>query len=313
MAIVYLSILDFALLFQCIPPILPFIASEFRLTNTQSGLLMGLFALPGLFISLFGGFLSDRYSMKSSGAGCFLLMIGGTLFLILGKEISVLWAGRIIAGIGAFILSIFLPKILSQWFKEKELGLAMGIFNTGVPLGSVISFGLFGRMASLWGWRTPILFAGLFSLMTALLFLTFYRIPALQATRQNPGLRIRRSLRQMGSPVWWVGLSWLFFNAGFVSFATFAPDYFMRRGYSLSQSDVLIGIPLLGSLILSTPAGYLIDRFRHQGWFIGLGGLGLACLTLLFNFTSSFLPLVILMGLCSGFIPTSIYSLPPGS
>ncbi|MEI9478386.1 MAG: hypothetical protein WCO26_17685 [Deltaproteobacteria bacterium] len=32
LAIVYLSILNFALLFQSIPPILPFIAAEFRLT-----------------------------------------------------------------------------------------------------------------------------------------------------------------------------------------------------------------------------------------------------------------------------------------
>ena len=63
LTIVYLSILAFALIFQSIPPILPFIMSELHLTYAQSGLLVSLFALPGPFISLLGGFLSDRYGM----------------------------------------------------------------------------------------------------------------------------------------------------------------------------------------------------------------------------------------------------------
>jgi MFS family permease len=143
LGIVYLSILAFTLIFQSIPPILPFILSELHLTYAQSGLLMSLFALPGIFVSLLSGFLADRYGMKLLGTGCFLLMIGGTLLVGLGEDLPALGLGRIIAGIGGLTLSVFLPKLLSQWFKERELGLAMGIFNTGVPLGSVICFGLF--------------------------------------------------------------------------------------------------------------------------------------------------------------------------
>lgn len=135
LGIAYLSILAFALIFQSLPPILPFIISDLHLNYTQSGLLMSLFALPGLFISLLGGFLSDRYGMKPLGAGCFLLMIGGTLLVALGKTLHILWLGRIIAGTGAFTLSVFLPKLISQWFKGRELGFAMGVYNTGVPLG----------------------------------------------------------------------------------------------------------------------------------------------------------------------------------
>jgi MFS family permease len=126
LGIVYLSILAFTLIFQSIPPILPFILSELHLTYAQSGLLMSLFALPGIFVSLLGGFLVDRYGMRPLVTGCFLLMIGGTLLVGLGVNLQILGLGRIIAGIGGLTLSVFLPKLLSQWFKEKELGLAMG-------------------------------------------------------------------------------------------------------------------------------------------------------------------------------------------
>jgi MFS family permease len=143
---VYLSILAFALTLQSIPPILPLIISELHITYAQSGLLMGFFALPGLFVSLLGGFLSDRYRMRPLGIACFSFMIGGTLCVGLGMNLWILWLGRIISGIGALTLSTILPKLLSQWFREREEGLAMGIFNTGIPLGSIICFSLFGRM-----------------------------------------------------------------------------------------------------------------------------------------------------------------------
>ena len=311
LGIVYLSILAFTLIFQSIPPILPFILTELHLTYAQSGLLMSLFALPGIFVSLLGGFLVDRYGMRPLGTGCFLLMIGGTLLVGLGVNLQILGLGRIIAGIGGLTLSVFLPKLLSQWFKEKELGLAMGIFNTGVPLGSVICFGLFGKMGNLWGWRVPILLTGIYLFITFILFLSLYRSPPSPEIKQDKPLNIYKSLREMGFPIWWVGFSWLWFNAAFISFATFAPDLFLQKDYTIEQSGFLIGIPLLGSLLFSAPIGYLVDRFKHQEWFIGTGAIALAILALFFNFSSSFLLLVILMGIFSAMIPAPIYSLPP--
>jgi len=115
----------------------------------------------------------------------------------------------------------------------------------------------------------------------------------------------------MGYPIWWVGISWLWFNAAFISFATFAPNFFFQKGYTIEQSGFLTGIPLLGSLFLSPFMGYLVDRFRHQEWLIAIGGIALSILILSFNFSSSFLLLVTLMGIFSAMIPAPIYSLPP--
>jgi len=311
LVVVYLSNLAFTFIFQSIPPLLPLIISDFRLTYAQSGLVMSLFSLPGIFVSLLGGFASDRYGMRSLGAGCFLFMIGGTLLAGLGMNLHILWVGRIIAGIGGFTLSVFLPKLLSQWFRHKELGLAMGIYNTGVPLGSVICFGLFGEMGSLWGWHVPILLTGLFSLITFILFLSLYRLPPSPVAREGGPLNIYKSITETGWPIWWVGLSWLWYNAAFTSFATFAPNLFLQKGYTIEASGLLIGIPLFGSLLLSTPIGHLVDRFKHQEWFIGIGGAALAVLALFFNFSSLFLLLVILMGIFSAMIPAPTYSLPP--
>jgi len=311
LGVVYSSVLAFALIFQSIPPILPLIISELHLTYAQSGLLMGFFALPGLFLSLLGGFLSDRYRMRPLAIACFLLMIGGTFCVGLGMTLWILWLGRIIAGIGAFTLSTLLPKLLSQWFREREEGLAMGIFNTGIPLGSIICFNLFGRMGTQWGWRVPVLLTGCYSFIIGICFLSFYKAPPSGKMEDHKPEGIWQSLKEVKSSIWGIGLSWLWYNAGFVSFATFAPNLFLQKGYTIEQSGFLTGIPLLGSLLLSAPIGYLVDRFRHQELLIGIGGVALSILILSFTFTSSFLLLVILMGVFSAMIPAPIYSLPP--
>jgi len=311
LTIVYLSILAFTFMFQSIPPILPLIISELRLAYAQSGLLMSLFALPGLFISLPGGFLSDRYPMRPLGLGCLLLMIGGTFLVVLGKDVYVLWLGRVMAGLGGLTLSVLLPKFLSQWFRTKELGLAMGIFNTGVPLGSVICFGLFGKMGALWGWRVPVLLTGIYAIVTAILFLTLFASPSYQTSAPPYRKNLSQSLRETGYPIWWVGISWLWFNAAFVSFTTFAPSFFFEKGYTIEQSGLLAGIPLLGSLFLSPLMGTFVDRFRHQEWVIGIGGIALSILVLAFPFSPSYLSVVVLMAAFCGTIPAPIYSLPP--
>ena len=187
----------------------------------------------------------------------------------------------------------------------------MGIFNTGVPLGSVICFGVFGKIGSLWGWRIPILLTGLYAVITAVLFLSLYQLPSFQTLENKKQGGFYQSLKEMGVPIWWVGGSWLWFNAAFISFATFAPDFFLEKGYTIEQSGFLTGIPLLGSLFLSPLIGYLVDRFRHQEWLIGIGGTALSILVFSFNLSSSFFLLVTLMGIFSAMIPSPTYSLPP--
>ncbi len=233
LVIVYLSILAFALIFQSIPPILPLIMSELRITYTQSGLLMSLFALPGLFISLLGGFLSDRYGVRLLATVCFLIMIAGTLLVGFGTDLVILWLGRILSGTGSLALAVLLPKIITQWFRGKEIGLAMGIFNTGVPLGAALCFSLFGRIGSVWGWRLPILLTGAYSLVVFILFLSFYRLPVSLEFEKNKIPGISGSLRKMEASIWWVGLSWLWFSGAFVSFVTFAPNFLLQKGYTI--------------------------------------------------------------------------------
>ena len=74
----YVCMLAFALVFQSIPPILNLIISDLNINYAQAGLLMSLFALPGIFIAIPSGMISDRFGMKKVGVASLILMIVGT-------------------------------------------------------------------------------------------------------------------------------------------------------------------------------------------------------------------------------------------
>ena len=62
LAVLYLCQLSFAVTFQSMPPVMSLVIAHFSLSHHEAGLLMSMFSLPGIFLSLLSGMLSDRTS-----------------------------------------------------------------------------------------------------------------------------------------------------------------------------------------------------------------------------------------------------------
>jgi MFS family permease len=62
-------------------------------------------------------------------------MIIGGIVTGLAEDFDVLALGRIVCGVGAAFLFVLLTKMLTDWFADKELFLAMSLFILGWPVG----------------------------------------------------------------------------------------------------------------------------------------------------------------------------------
>jgi hypothetical protein len=47
-------------------------------------------------------------------------------------------------------------KIVTTWFYDREIGLAMGIFNISMPLGTILSLNFMGAIAFRFNWQASI-------------------------------------------------------------------------------------------------------------------------------------------------------------
>lgn len=309
LVMVYVCMLSFALVFQSVPPLLTLIRQELNISHAQAGLLMSLFALPGIFVAIPSGVVSDRFGMRKTGVTSLGLMIAGTLTLGTSSSPVQAYAGRVVSGVGGLTLTIVLPQLLSKWFVGKELGLGMGVYNTAMPLGTILSLNVFTVMSQGFGWQVPIFVTTLVSVVAFLTFLLLYREPVEEARKARS--RVMVDLVGLGSSIWFVGLSWMWFNATLISFITFSPDFLVSRGYEIGSVGLMSSLVMFGSLFLSPGVGYVVHRFGRENMFIGAGGVLLAALIFLVPTSSFVVSFLILIGIAASFVPAPTYSLPP--
>src|SRR5262249_29129523 len=92
-----------------------------------------------------------------------------------------------------------------RWFPQRQRGMAMGIRQTGVPLGGILAASAAPAIALAYGWRTVYGLGGIMSFVGALLVFLAYYDPPRKAEVGAPPPRSLRDLtydRQM----WWLGL-----------------------------------------------------------------------------------------------------------
>jgi MFS family permease len=80
----------------------------------------------------------------------------GTAIVASGGSYWIIAIGRLVAGIGAAVLLVVAPKIITSWFYDREIGLAMGIFNISMPLGTILSLNFMGAIAFRFNWQASI-------------------------------------------------------------------------------------------------------------------------------------------------------------
>jgi len=142
-------------------------------------------------------------------------------------------------------------------------------------------------------------------------FLTLYK-PA-----PNPPQKITKvtgsfsSLLKVGASMWLIGLCWMWFNTATISFSTFAPDFFISKGYSIGSAGFLASLLMWGSLGLSPIIGRLVDKINNNDVFIGVGGAILAATIYLVTRSNDFLFPMVVMAVAVAFIPAPVFSFPP--
>ena len=311
LGVIVFCLLAFAIVFQSIPPILGILIDTFRISHAQAGALMGLFSLPAIFLSLPGGVLTDRYGARTAGSIALPIMVLGTAIVALGGSYWVLGLGRLVAGVGAAVLLVVAPKVITSWFREQEIGLSMGVFNIAVPLGTILSLNFMGVIALQFDWQAPIWASFAICVVALCLFLALYRKrnTADQVTAEP--LRLLTVLKEAGWKIWWVGMSWALFNAALISYFTYAPDYFVTQGEDIAKAGLLASYPMWGSIILAPIVGILIDRIGREWLFVSVGCGGIAILLYLMpGLTSHAAIIAISIGVFTAILTPAIFSLP---
>ena len=313
LVVAYLCLLTYAIMLQSVPPVLSLVMAELELSHAQGGLLMSLFAVPGIIASIPAGMLADRYGQRKIGIASFSITVAGAAVFALGDSLAVLALGRIVSGIGAVTLWVLAPQLVAQWFAGREMGLAMGVFTTGMPLGTILSLNFLSTLGESAGWRASAwLSAGMALVMLIVVASLFTPAPGKKTERLPKAGGLFQGIRLTGTSIWTVGVAWALFNAAAISLFSFTPDFLTSVGFSVSSAGFFTSAVMWPALVLGLVIGYVIDKIDRKRTFIVIGGLAVATLVVLVpTATGWILTIMLLIGAGMILVPTPIFALAP--
>lgn len=177
---------------QLLPSFANFIKPELGLTDTQYGLLTGLFfiifyAVAGLFM----GVLADRMHRGKLIAAAIALWSLLTAASGAARGFVSMALPRALIGVGESALTPAATSLLADRFRPSQLGLAAALYYLGVPVGAGLSLLVAGYLGPTIGWRNCFYLLGGAGLLfaVAMLFVHDPRVPTAHTHAHGPGWR----------------------------------------------------------------------------------------------------------------------------
>jgi predicted MFS family arabinose efflux permease len=171
-----------------------FIQERFSLSGVQTGLLITAIGIVPLFALIPVGRFLDHHSERFIITGGALVLGGGIVVASFIESYLMLLAVFTVAGAGYATAQPGGSKVVAAWFPAHERGVAMGIRQTGLPLGGALAAAVLPWTAQRFGVDTALLVAAAASIGGGLAFFVLYR-PAPLGT--DTAYRFGRQLRSL--------------------------------------------------------------------------------------------------------------------
>jgi MFS family permease len=243
----------------------------FSITGTVVGLLSAMYFYSYAGFMVPGGVLIDsvgpRWVIASGGA----VMGLGSLAMGLAPSPAVLFAGRLLVGLGAAVTFTGALKIAANWFPPSQFGMMSALTATVGVLGSLVGGAPLAALAASVSWRGALVIIGAVTMGGALLCAAAVRDRPGRARGDSPGAASLRDVlagtgQVLRNPYTWPPfLCFFFLYAALGNFFLWSVP-FLRDVYGLPLTTAALyaSLPSVALLVSAPLTGYLSDRVLHR-------------------------------------------------
>ncbi len=241
------------------------IRREFRLDESDYGLIVAVFMLAYAIMYAGSGYIVDRLGTRK----------GFAVFVIAWSAAQMLHGlavGKWSLAACRFALGLAEPgnwpaaaKAVKEWFPSERRSLGIGIFNSGSSLGSALAQPLVAGLAIWAGWRYAFVVTGALGLVWVAAWLWTYRTGPLAKPVALCKPDWRRVIRSRGC---WTLILARFLTDPVVYFVSFwLPEYLRReRGFDLSMVAQYAWVPFIFGDVGYLLGGWLGGKLIDRGW-----------------------------------------------
>jgi CP family cyanate transporter-like MFS transporter len=242
-----------------VPPVIPVIHDEMKLSATEVGILTGLPSLLFAFAAVPGSLLIARLGVRAALVlGIAINALGGALRGAV-HDINWLYVTTIVMGAGVAVMQVTLPPAVRLWVPQR-IGFATAVYTNGLLIGEIAPVALMlplilPLVGGSWQlgfvfWSIPVAIIAVVALLLA---------PKSESTAGSQTRR--RWWPDWNNPlIWRLGIMLGTINATYFATNTFIPDYLKSNDEAEWISAALSGLnagQIPASLILLAIAGRL--------------------------------------------------------
>lgn len=294
------------------------IAEEFKLNETQAGLIISVFFLSYAVMQLVGGFLSDKYGARRMILISVLLWSIFTILTGFAWSFISLIAIRLLFGIGEGSFPAASSLAVADNFPKSERGRAKSTLTAATTIGSMISAILAAALITSIGWRNLFFIFGVLGLFLTIVLYFFLKPSESQIKTAVTTTATKVPLKKLlKMPMLWQ-LMLMYFGVSIVNWGltSWMPTFMVKeKNLDMVSMGTLAIIPAFAALIAVVLTGWLIDKFAvgKEKYLIMVGAV-IAGISLFFMTSASSITMVVtFQALTSAgclFATTTILTLP---
>ncbi|MFA5780808.1 MAG: MFS transporter [Bacteroidales bacterium] len=268
-------------IYDSISPLADMLVKQLKFTDSDIGLLNGIYSFPNIIMVLIGGLIIDRIGTKKSVLIFSCLVMIGAIVTALQGNIYTMAAGRLIFGLGAESMIVAITTVIARWFKGKELSFAFGLNLTIARLGSFMALN-----SPSWGksfyatWQGPLWItvgAGVFAVVCLIIFYGLDMFGDKKYKLEKEGNQDKVVLKEIfnfGRSFWFITLLCVTFYSAMFPFQTFAIKFFQdAHGTTREVGGNLSSILTLAAMFFTPLFGLLADKIGKRSLLMMFGSL----------------------------------------
>lgn len=326
---------------DAIYPLKETLVTQLAFNNYDFGFVVASYSLPSFFLAMgiISGILIDRFGpVINSVIFMVLLFLGSAVVLysttdafneggVLYDSFDSFWdqctpavklmaLGLFIFGMGAESLFLVMTRVLIDWFRNRELALALGLIFTSGKIGESIGLSVTSYIQDNLGWKFA-LYVGVMVLILCVvmfivtLFVYRKKRPEVIGEIQEEGKFSFKDIKMLlRNPLFLcLILMSITITASYDPFTSFGADWLKEEfSVNLQTSSTLLSVMLIITAILTPVLGYIVDKknVAHSFLFFGLSLFFVVFVLMYINIPTPYL-LMVLSGIGLSFIASSVY------
>lgn len=282
----FTNVIVIAIPSMCMPVLFKEISQDLGLSLVQLGAVWGMGGLAGIFTSLAGGLIGDRFGSKHTiSTICILAGIAGAARGLSGNFIG-LAVTMFLFGMLAMTLSLNIHKSAGVWFSGKQVVMANGVVSAGMAFGFMIGAMISDTIMSplLGGWKNVMFLYGAISILLGIVWMMTKRetVPNKTAdSAESPSFSYVLGQVVRIKSIWILAVSTLFYGSAVNGFTGFLPLFLRESGWIPAKADGALAAYNAAGMLAAIPLTLISSRLNSRkkvlipGLIIGCIGIGL--------------------------------------